>query len=203
MGSVAWGGSRDGGGVGRVSIWPRRRASLPDHARAWLEPDERVLSFAATPYGDLVVATQRGLRIGDGRSASAGATGDQPAGQLLRWEFIVSAKWAGDVLTVTSAEQVAPQIMKRLPAARLALPEPADLPRVVRQRVDRSVAGSYRRALGAGSTLLLVGRRVSGRDGLLWYAVFDLDSDADDPQLRRKATAILEAAAAMSTPDAE
>jgi len=176
---------------------------LPDHARAWLEPDERVLSFAATPYGDLVVATQRGLRIGDGRSASAGATGDQPAGQLLRWEFIVSAKWAGDVLTVTSAEQVAPQIMKRLPAARLALPEPADLPRVVRQRVDRSVAGSYRRALGAGSTLLLVGRRVSGRDGLLWYAVFDLDSDADDPQLRRKATAILEAAAAMSTPDAE
>ncbi len=121
----------------------------------------------------------------------------------MAWEFVVTARWAGDVLTVTAAQEVAPRIMKRLPSVSFALPEPADLPRVVRQRVDRSVAASHRRALNSGSTVLLVGRRVSGRDGLLWYAVFDRDSDADDPQARREATKLLESVATQSGfPDA-
>lgn len=171
-----------------MSIWPRRREVLPDFARAWLAPDERVLSFAATPYDDLVVATPRGLWVSE-------RGGHESAGRLLPWEFIVTARWAGDALTVTSAEEVAPQIMRRLRPITFALPEPADLPRVVRQRIDRSVASSHRRALTAGATVLIVGRRASGRDGLVWYAVFDRDVDADDAQARAEATALLQSAA--------
>jgi hypothetical protein len=119
---------------------------------------------------------------------------------LLTWEIIVTARWTGDVLMVTPSQEVAPQIMSRLPTIILPLPDPADLPRVVRQRVDRSVAVSHRRALSAQSTVLLVGRRVSGRDGLLWYAIFDQDSDAADPAACRQATALLECAAAAHAP---
>lgn len=187
-----------------MSIWPRRRAVVPAHARGWLDPQERVLTFATTPRGDLVMATPRGLWVTDYASSAAGAEADHPPGRLLRWESIVTAQWANDVLTVTPAEEVAPQIMRRQPSVRLALPEAADLPRVVRQRVDRSVAVSHRRELGVGSTVLLVGRRVSGRDGLLWYAVFDRDSDAGDPELRGRATALLgSAAAAQAVPQSE
>lgn len=188
-----------------MSIWPRRRPALPGFARAWLGSDERVLTFASTPYGDLVVATPRGLWIADHRSASTRQAADEPQGRLLPWEFIVTARWADDALTVTTAEEVSSRVMKRLPSITLALPEPADLPRVVRQRVDRSVAVSHRRAISAGSTVLLVGRRISGEDGLLWYAVFDRDSDADDPLARRQATELLESAAALSRlqPDAD
>jgi len=183
-----------------VSIWPGRRAKLPAYARSWLAPDERVLTFATTAYGDLVLATPRGLWIEDRGAATAGAGPGGPAGQLHSWESIVTARWAGDVLTVTTAEEVAPQIMKRRPAISLPLPEPADLPRVVRQRIDRSVAASHRRAISPTATVLLVGRRVSGRDGLFWYAVFDRESDADDPRARELAISMLKAAAATMSP---
>ncbi len=183
-----------------MSIWPGRRPKLPTYVRTWLAPDERVLTFATTAYGDLVLASPRGLWMADHNSARSGASPDEPAGQLISWESIVTARWAGDVLTVTAAKEAAPQIMKRLPTISLPLPEPADLPRVVRQRVDRSVAASHRRAISPTATVLLVGRRVSGRDGLLWYAVFDRDSDADDPQARELATAMLQAASATMSP---
>ncbi len=179
-----------------------------------------MLTFAWTPYGDLVLASPLGLWVTDhehaaqqtasGRSAvgsgrspvslGTGAPTDGPAGRRLLWELIVTAQWAGDVLTVTAAEQVAPQIMKRLPPVRLPLPEPGDLPRVVRQRVDRSVAISHRRPLSSGGTVLLVARRASGRDGLLWYAVFDRDSDADDEPARTHARSMLEAAVVAQAP---
>lgn len=216
--SAAWEASLDCLGPVEVSIWPRRRPAVPAYARAWLSAEERVLTFASTPGGDLVVATPRGLWITDRRSEAGGPTGgveidseqeidaaqpidfeQGPAGRLLPWEFIVTAKWSGDALTVISAEEVAPQIMRRLPPLTLALPEPADLPRVVRQRIDRSVVVSHRRALSAGKSLLLVGRRVSGRNGLLWYAIFDRDSDVDDPGACREAGVLLESAAASTS----
>lgn len=210
--SAAWEASLDCLGPVEVSIWPRRRPAVPAYARAWLSAEERVLTFASTPGGDLVVATPRGLWIADRRSEVGDPAGgfetdskqqldspQGPAGRLLPWEFIVTAKWSGDALTVISAEEVARQIMRRLPPLTLALPEPADLPRVVRQRIDRSVAVSHRRALSAGSSVLLVGRRVSGRNGLLWYAVFDRDSDVDDPGACREAGVLLEVAAASTS----
>lgn len=194
-----------------MSIWSQRRPAVPAYARAWLDIGERVLAFGWTPYGDLVLASPRGLWITDhdavpgtaarttlGRGSSGQADG--PSGRRLLWELIVTAKWAGDVLTVTAAEEVAPRIMKRLPPITLPLPESGDLPRVVRQRVDRSVAISHRRPLSSGATVLLVARRVSGRDGLLWYAVFDRDAEADDPQARQQATALLESASAAHAP---
>jgi len=175
-----------------------------------LSAEERVLTFAWTPSGDLVVATPRGLWVPESLAATSatmraekvGSPVGEPAGRLLPWEYIVTAKWAGDALTVTSAEEVWPQILRRQQSITLALPEPADLPRVVRQRIDRSVTVSHRRTLDSGSTVLLVGRRVSGRDGLLWYAVFDRDGDADDEQARRQATALLGSAVrAASAPE--
>lgn len=166
-----------------MSIWPRRRPALPAFARAWLDPDERMLAFARTSYDELVVATTGGLWITEH---------GEP--RRLAWEHIVTARWNGNALTVTAAAEVAPQIMRRRPALVLPLPEPGDVPRAVRQRVDRSVAASHRRSLPGGSTVLLVARRVSGRDGLAWYAVFDRDADAADEGHRRQARAALEAA---------
>ncbi len=197
-----------------MSVWPRRRPAVPGYAREWLEIGERVLAFGWTPYGDLVMATPRGLWITDHDTppptAAAGArhapvtgeSAEQPRGRRMAWESIVTAKWTGDVLTVTPAEEVAPQIMKRLPPVVLPLPESGDLPRVVRQRVDRSVALSFRRPLSAATTALLVARRVSGRDGLLWYAVFDRDCDASNEDARRQALELLELAAAAQAPKA-
>ncbi len=210
-----------------MSIWPQRRPTVPAYARAWLDIGERVLTFGWTPYGDLVLASPRGLWVTDHQPVTTAATrttigygsgshADGPSGRRLLWEFIVSAKWSGDVLTLTAAEEVAAQktsgqaepghhlgrgkIMKRLAPITLPLRESGDLPRVVRQRVDRSVAISHRRPLSSGTTVLLVARRISGRDGLLWYAVFDRDSEADDPQARQQATALLESAAAAQAP---
>lgn len=193
-----------------MSIWPRRRPAVPAYARAWLDIGERVLAFGWTPYGDLVLATPQGLwvtehqpaTISTGTATVPGASNDTdaPRGRRLPWERIVSAKWAGDVLTVTVAQEIAPEIMKRLPPITVPLPDSGDLPRVVRQRVDRSVAISHRRPLSSGATVLLVARRISGRDGLLWYAVFDQDAQADDPQARQEATAMLESAAAAHAP---
>lgn len=175
-----------------------------------------MLTFASTPYGELVVATPKGLWIADHAAAGAAAgpadppassagrrlltSADGPAGHRLPWEEIVTAKWAGDTLTVTTAVEVVPKIMKRQPPITLPLPEPADLPRVVRQRVDRSVAASYRRPLANAATVLLVARRVSGQDGLQWYAVFDRDSDADDPAAQKQALEMLESASAAMAP---
>ncbi len=196
-----------------MSIWPRRRPAVPGYARDWLDIGERVLAFGWTPYGDLVMATPRGLWIHDpdkraptagdaAKHAPATDKGDAPQGRRIGWESIVTAKWTGDVLTITPAEEVAPQIMKRLPPIVLPLPESGDLPRVVRQRVDRSVALSFRRPLGSATTALLVARRVSGRDGLLWYAVFDRDADAAKAEARREALEQLELAAAAQSPTA-
>lgn len=178
-----------------MSRWPRRQAALPAHVRGWLELDERVLTFVSTPSDDLVVATTRGLRIVE---HAAAAKHPGPPGRILAWEMIVSARWGGGALTVTAAEEVSPQLLIRLPPLTLALPEPGDLPRVVRQRVDRSVAVSRRRALGPQSTVVLVGRRVSGRDGLVWYAVFDRSSDAADPDELLRAKSMLEDAVRAS-----
>lgn len=182
---------------------------LPAYARAWLGAGERVLAFASTADA-IVVATPRGLWMADHRppahdlelapdSDPGGQSGDL-AGRLLAWESIVTARWSADVLTVIPAAQVRPQILHRLPAVSFALPDSGDLPRVVRQRVDRSVAHSQRRALPTGSTVLLVARRVSGRDGLVWYAVFDADLDVENPQACRQALILLESVAARSAP---
>ena len=194
-----------------MSVWPRRRHAVPVYARAWLEIGERVLAFGWTPYGDLVLATPRGLWVTDHttpvtsdptQARASGKSADVPRGRRFLWESIVTAKWTGDVLTITPAEEVAPKIMKRLPSVVLPLPEAGDLPRVVRQRVDRSVALSFRRPISAATTVLLVARRVIGRDGLLWYAVFDRDADAGNEQARRQALGLLDLAAAAQAPKA-
>jgi len=161
-----------------------------------------VLTFSSTPSGDLVIATPRGLWISDAAPRQPAAEKEvEPSGTLLPWESIVTAKWSADALTVVAAEEIEPQIMKRVPAIILRLRAPEDVPRVVRLRVDRSVVVSRRHAVGAGSTVLIVGRRISGQDGLRWYAVFDRDSDADDPDLRREATNLLMSTAAQSMPE--
>lgn len=177
-----------------MSIWPRTRPTVPGYARAWLDPEDRVLAFASTPSGDLVLASQRGLWVTE-RGAGGTATDAEPVGRKLAWEFVVTARWADDALTVISAEGVLPQIMRRLPPISWRLPDSGDLPRVVRQRVDRSIASSHRQSLGGTSTVLIVGRRVSGRDGLLWYAVFDREADIQDEQNIERARALLDAAA--------
>ena len=88
------------------------------------------------------------------------------------------------------SEQDGYRVMADLPERVYALDEPGDLPKEVRNRVTRSVVHTSHHRLPEGRGLRVVGRRVSGVDGLSWHVRYDPDTRADDPGVA-EATATL------------
>lgn len=177
-----------------------RMPKLPAEFRPKLEREERVLAWART--GDAaVVVTNRGLWL-PGRSARLG------------WHEIHKVTWADETLTVTGSSVSDPPPVDPIaePAdtddvtdtdavgdavdagdyviaadtdpVSLRLTEPGAVPRRVRDRVNASVAYSSSYAVPGGGAARVVGRRVSGRDGLNWSVRFDGLVHADDPAVR-------------------
>jgi hypothetical protein len=143
----------------------RRRPKLAADRRPPLEPDERILAWAATgeePTAPVVVATNRGLWL--------------PERGRLGWHEIHKAAWSGRELRITPAELAEERngytVLVDGPVTTYLLLEPGELPDQVRTRVTRSVAYTSHHRLPVGG-VRVVGRRVSGRDGLSWAVRYD------------------------------
>src|SRR5262245_5692602 len=183
-----------------------RKPKLPAAKTPELEGGERVVAWS--PAGDeAVVVTNRGLFI--------------PGRSRLRWHEIHKATWSEGVLRVVpavrsggepaeEAVEAAPGHQPAEPAdyavvadgmpVTVALPAPGDVPKRVRERVTASVAYTSRHSLASGGSARVVGRRVSGRDGLSWFVRYEGAADPADPEVA-EATATLVAAARASISD--
>ena len=143
----------------------RRRPKLPAARRPPLEPDERVLAWAQIGEGEdapVMVATNRGLWL--------------PEGDRLGWHEIHKAAWSGRELRITPAEVAEERagyaVLVDAPVRGYLVLDPGELPDQVRTRVTRSVAYTSHHPLPVGG-VRVVGRRVSGRDGLSWAVRYD------------------------------
>ena len=147
----------------------RRRPRLPAERRPPLEREERVLSWAEAGDG-VLVATNRGLWLPDGRR--------------LGWHEIHKVAWSGRELRVTPAEvaqdRLGYTVLVDAPMVSFLLLEPGELPDQVRTRVTRSVAYTTHHPMNAGG-VRVVGRRVSGRNGLTWAVRYDAGTPVDLP----------------------
>jgi len=171
-----------------VSIF-RRRPKLPADLRPALEGDERVLAWAGVSDGRAVVATTRGLWV--------------PEGGRLGWHEIHKAAWSGRELRVTPAEvaevREAYAVLIDAPVVSFLLLEPGELPDQVRTRVTRSVAYTSHHALPTGG-VRVVGRRVSGVDGLSWAVRYDSGTPVDHEGVVRVTDELVEAAQSAIAP---
>jgi hypothetical protein len=154
-----------------------RKPRLPADKKPPLERDERVVAWAQTPSGEVVVATNRGLFL-PGRPAR------------LPWHQIHKAVWSGRELVVTPAQTVEQregyEVADDLPGEGHLLLEPRDLPKQVYARVTRSVAYSEHHPVPGGGGVRVVARRVSGVDGLSWTARYDPGTDRDAEAVRQR-----------------
>jgi hypothetical protein len=176
----------------------RRKPKLPAALRPALDPDERVLAWARVGPGDgpveqgpVVVATNRGLWLPDrGR---------------LGWHEIHKAAWSGRELRITAAEVAEErdgytvQVDALLPGYLLL--EPGELPDQVRTRVTRSVAYTAHHAFSPGG-VRVVGRRISGVDGLSWAVRYDSGTPVDDEPVVRATDELVGAARDAAAPPA-
>jgi hypothetical protein len=147
----------------------RRRPRLPAGLKPPLEPDERILSWAEAEGGALV-ATNRGLWL--------------PDGKRLGWHEIHKAAWSGRELRVTPAEVAQDRagyaVLVDGPVLTFLLLSPGQLPDQVRTRVTRSVAYTTHHSMNSGG-VRVVGRRVSGQNGLSWAVRYDAGTPVDLP----------------------
>jgi hypothetical protein len=174
-----------------VSIF-RRRPKLPTDKRPPLDPDERVLAWAHVgpdQDGPVVVATNRGLWV--------------PESDRLGWHDIHKAAWSGRELRVTPAEVAEVRtdyaVLVDAPIVSYLLLEPNEVPEQVRTRVTRSVAYTSHHPLPVGG-VRVVGRRVSGVDGLSWAVRYDSGTPADAEQVVKVTDEIVAAAQSATAP---
>jgi hypothetical protein len=139
------------------SIFSRRERTPPD-VLAGLDNDERVLSWADTRGGDVVVATPLGLWWPEDGGP-----------RRIPWQLLDKVIWRDHVLTVIEADVVDDLLLVDRAPVAAALAVPRDLPPTVRKRVEGNIVRTEVVAI-AGGTVRFVGRRQPGRDGVAWWA---------------------------------
>ncbi len=144
-----------------------RREKPPPEITAELERDERVLSWADTDGGDVVVATTLGLWW----------PGDEGR-RRIPWQHVDKATWWDNILTVVEADVVDDELLVDRPPVHATLAVPRDLPPVVRKRVESTVIRSELLRV-PGGTVRFVARRRPGRDGVVWWARLEPGTRAD------------------------
>ncbi|HYN95203.1 MAG TPA: hypothetical protein VES42_15245 [Pilimelia sp.] len=168
----------------------RRKRRLPADRRPPLAGDERVLAWSAVADDGTVVVTNRGLWLPG-----------EPA--RLGWHEIHKAVWSGRELSVTPASVLAERdgyaVVADRPVLAYPLPDPGDVPDQVRARVTRSVGFTQRHAVPGGA-VRVVGRRVSGVDGLTWTLRYDPGTDWESDAAQGAALALVVAARATADP---
>ena len=157
-----------------------RRERPPHDVLALLDRDERVVSWANTSTGAVVLATPLGLWW---------PSSDSP--RRIGWQFVNKAVWQERRLVVTEAELVDDLLLVDKPPVSAELTTPRDLPPTVRKRVEGNVARSEVSPVPGGQARF-VARRTPGRDGLQWWARLETGT-ADTPAVRDAVRAQLEA----------
>jgi hypothetical protein len=145
-----------------------RREAPPADVLAALPKGERVLSWASSESGEVVLVTSRGLWWPDA---------DGP--RLIGWEHIDKAVWRDGRLTVIQADVVDDVLLVDRAPQSIELSLHRDLPATVRKRVESNVVRSELRSLGGGLARF-VARRIPGRDGVVWWVRLEgglVDSD--------------------------
>lgn len=172
----------------------RRKPKLPADRRPPLEAGERILAWSATgetPAGPVIVATNRGLWL--------------PESGRLGWHEIHKAAWSGTELRITPAEISQKRdgytVLVDAPIRAFLLLTPGDLPDQVRTRVTRSVAYTTHHSLPDGG-VRVVGRRVSGSDGLSWAVRYDPGTPVDDEPVIAVTNELVGAARLATAPPA-
>jgi hypothetical protein len=167
----------------------RRKPKLPAALRPALAADERVVAWAAVGDGRALVATNQALWLPDGRR--------------FGWHEIHKAAWSGRELRITPAEVAEDRagytVLVDAPVETFLLLEPADLPDQVRSRVTRSVAYTSHHPLTVGG-VRVVGRRVSGRNGLSWAVRYDSGTPVQTPAVVELTGELVSAARGATTP---
>ncbi|GAA0475817.1 hypothetical protein Ade02nite_42040 [Paractinoplanes deccanensis] len=152
----------------------RRRPSLPAALKPALAPDERVVAWAAVDEDQAVVVTNHGLFL-------------PGAEERLGWHEIHKAAWSGRELRITPAEVAEERdgytVMVDGPVRAFLLLDPGEVPDQVRMRVSKSVAYTHHHPVQVSTNrpdkpflvggVRVVGRRVTGRDGLSWAVRYD------------------------------
>ena len=152
------------------------RMRPPPEVRARV-PGERVLAWMTVGASSLV-ATQGALVLPTG------------AGDDLRvpWDCVLRAAWEPEVFELTAQ----PAQGGRPVVTRVRIEgEPGVLPEVVRERVTASIVVQHHAVLVGERGARFVARRVAGSSELRWSVVFDVGLDPADPELRRRADAVL------------
>ncbi len=153
-------------------IFKRRR--LPAELQPLLVEDERVVAWARMTEHAAVVATNLGLFLPGRRSR-------------LGWHEIHKAVWTGRELVVTPATLVEQRqeyvVVADGAPLTVTLPEPGELPHVVRTRVTGSVSFSSHQPVPGGG-VRVVARKVPSMDGLRWAARYDEGTDPFAPEVR-------------------
>jgi hypothetical protein len=138
-------------------------------AHAPLQPGERLLAVARTVDGGLVVATDRALHHGHGRSWAR-----------LGWEQVDQARWDDQrlVLTLTCLTPAA-----AAPAV-LRLARPWDLPEAAGERVTWARLADQRVLLNGRAGARITARRAPGQPSVTWLVILDRGLDPADPKVR-------------------
>ena len=172
----------------------RRSPKLPPEMRPALEADERILAWAKVGEGQdqALVATNRGLWL--------------PGGRRLGWHEIHKAAWSGRELRITPAEVAHERngytVLVDAPVVGFLVLEPGELPDQVRTRVTRSVAYTTHHPLPPHGGVRVVGRRISGVNGLSWSVRYDAKTAVDAEPVIEVTDQLVEAAKEASAPPA-
>jgi hypothetical protein len=137
---------------------------VPAALRDRLDAHERVLSVADLA-DSVIVATQLGLWLPEPDAAGS-------PWRRIGWECVVKATWTETGLQVVEGVSDENGVVGDLPEVGLNLTAPRNLPSVVKQRVENSIA-RWEQVRVPDGTARLVARRVPGKDGLRWTARLD------------------------------
>ena len=145
------------------------RTKPPAELRRQLDGGERLLAVA-DDGPTAVAASQLGLWLPA-----------EGAWRRVGWDDIVKATWSEMGLEIIEGRDEAGVVLDQ-PARLYRLTEPRNLPSVVRDRVEHSIA-RWEQVRVPGGTARIVGRRRPGQDGLRWTARLDAGTP-DSPQAR-------------------
>jgi hypothetical protein len=151
---------------------------VPAAVRDRLPTTERIVSWADTTDGEVIVATPSGLwwpEPGEPR--------------LIGWHEVDKAVWRDGTLSVVQADVLDDLLLVDRAPVRAQLSVPRDLPPTIRKRVEANVVRSQLLPVPGGSARF-VARHVPGRDGLSWWARLE-PGTADTEQVRAVVTAEL------------
>lgn len=166
--------------------WFARRERPPAEVADAVGKDQRIVSWADTVDGRVVVVTPKGLWW------------PEPDGlRCMHWQHIDKVIWQDGRLFVIEAEVEDDLLLIDRPQVSVALAKPRDLPPTVRKRVEANIVRTELVSVPGGA-VRFVARRQPGRDGVTWWARLE-PGTPDSEDLRsavRARVAILRAARA-------